>query len=244
MFLFKKLKEKLYPLKVWWRELFIYPKLKISDPEYELYWKERKSGSQKPLNSFQRKRADLVLKTIESESSVIDIGCGDAGILFYINQRKKLGRMIGVDFSKDVLGLAEEKGIETFNLDISSTEELKKLPQADYVFLFEIIEHLSNSEEILNWAFKNSKKGVFFSVPNTGFFVHRLRLFFGRFPLQWRVRPSEHLRFWTVRDMKWWLKEQNYKNYKIHLYEGMPILNKIWPSLFGQGIFVRVTVDN
>ncbi|MEK7536888.1 MAG: methionine biosynthesis protein MetW [Patescibacteria group bacterium] len=233
----------LYTLKKWLKELFIYPALKDNDPDYTLYWKERKSASQKPLNSFQKKRADFVVKAIESGSSVIDVGCGDGGILFYINQRKKLGRMIGVDFSKEVLALAKEKGIEILNLDISKVEELNRLPQADYVFLFEVIEHLSNSEEILKWAFKNSKKGVFFSVPNTGFFVHRFRLLFGRFPLQWRVRPSEHLRFWTVRDMAWWLKNQSYKNFKIHLYEGMPILNRLWPSLFGQGIFVEISVD-
>ena len=240
MFSFKKLKEKFYPLKLWWRELFVYPELKINDPDYALYWKERRLSSKKELNSFQKKRADFVLRVIKPLSSIIDIGCGDGGTLSYINQRKKLGRMIGVDFSKDALALAKERGIETFDLDILKVEELDKLPRSDYVFLFEIIEHLSNSEEILNWAFENSQKGVFFSVPNTGFIVHRLRLLFGRFPLQWRVRPSEHLRFWTVRDMKWWLKEQNYRNFKIYLYEGVPILNKIWPALFGQGIFIFI----
>ena len=242
MELIRRLKDKLYPLKQWWKAIYTYPQFKVSDTNYILYWEERKSALKRELNSFQKKRADFTVKLIEPDSFVIDVGCGDGGTAFYINQRKKLQRIIGVDFSKDVLALAKEKGIETVNLDISKTGELKKLPQADYVFLFEVIEHLSNSEEILNWAFKNSKKGVFFSVPNTGFLVHRLRLLFGHFPLQWRVYPSEHLRFWTVKDMKWWLKELGYKNYIMKIYEGVPILNFIWPSLFGQGILVYIPV--
>lgn len=240
MSLIKKLKDKFYPLKQWWKAIWTYPEFKISDKDYTFYWQERKPAFKKELNSFQKKRADFTLKLIESNSLVIDVGCGDGGTLFYISQRKKLEKIIGVDFSKDVLALAQEKGIETVNLDIFNIEELKKLPQADYTFLFEVIEHLPNSEEILSWAFKNSKKGVFFSVPNTGFFVYRLRLLFGKFPLQWRVNPSEHLRFWTVKDMKWWLKELGYKNYIMKIYEGVPFLNFTWPSLFGQGILVYI----
>jgi len=185
----------------------------------------------------------LTLKYIEPDSSIIDVGSGNGRVLVYINDRKKMKELIAADVSEDALNMAQENGIKIFHADISDLEQLKKLPKADYVLMFEILEHLLNSEEILSWAIGNSAKGVFFSVPNTGFIFHRLRLLLGRFPLQWRLKPSEHVRFWTARDMRWWLRELGFKNYILKLYEGAPFLNKIWPSLFGQGIWVFISTS-
>lgn len=249
-----KLKKWLYPWKQWLGSVFVYPKMGERDEKYEKYWEkrlgpihkwdrsERQAQNRVPFmcgaNSFQKKRAEMAAKYIEPDSVVMDIGCGNGGTLLHINGRKPLKKMIGVDFSLNVLAAAHESGIETIAADISKPEELVKLPAADYILLFEVLEHLPNSEEVLSWAADLARKGVFFSVPNTGFFTHRLRLLLGRFPLQWRVRPSEHLRFWTVRDMKWWLRQLGYRNYILKLYEGHPILNHFWPSLFAQGIWV------
>ena len=240
----ESLKEKLYPYKQYLVSLFYYPKLKWQDVDYNAYWHHRKLTAQTPLNSFQKKRADMALKYLEPNSSVLDIGGGNGRVLLYINERKKLNRMIVADISQDALRMARDNKIEAIEADISRIEDLKSIPPADYIFMFEILEHIPNSEEILNWAAGNSFKGVFFSVPNTGFLFHRLRLLFGRFPLQWRLRPSEHLRFWTVRDMKWWLNEMEIKNYKLCAYEGIPFLNRLWPGLFGQGLFIYIPQEN
>jgi len=64
---------------------------------------------------------------------------------------------------------------------------------------------------------------------------------FGSFPIQWRVHPGEHIRFWTYRDLKWWLKELDlYDRSEIYVYEGIPFLNKIWKSLFGAAFVVEI----
>lgn len=240
----KKLKNKLYLWKQWVWSVFVYPKIGERDEKYERYWEERGSASKRALNSFQRKRAEMVTKYIELDSVLMDIGCGNGGTLLFINEHKSLKKMIGIDVSPTVLAMARESGIETVAADISKPEELVKLPAADYILLFEVLEHLPNSEEVLRWASSHAWKGVFFSVPNTGFFTHRLRLLLGRFPLQWRVRPSEHLRFWTVLDIKWWLKQLGYRDYVLKLYEGPSILNRLWPSLFAQGIRVFLPSKN
>jgi len=249
----KRLKNKLYFCKQWLSSVFVYPhtfggvshkgvgvypKMGERDEKYQKYWEERGAESGRPLNSFQRKRAEMTAERIEPDSTVMDIGCGNGGTLLYLSLHKPLKKMIGVDFSPKVLSMAQKAGIDTVAADISKSEILAKLPPTDYILLFEVLEHLPNSEELLQWAIGHAYKGVFFSVPNTGFFAHRLRLLLGRFPLQWRVHPSEHLRFWTVRDMKWWLRQLGYRNYVMRLYEGVPILNCLWPSLFAQGIWV------
>lgn len=240
MSLYKKLKDRLYPLKQWVRLIFVYPKLEVHDVSYNTYWHSRGLDSKIKLNSFQKKRAGLTIGYLEENSVILDVGCGNGSLLNYINSIKPMEKLIGIDISEKALAFAEENNIEIVLGDISRIETLEGLPPADYILMFEVIEHFPNSEDLIKWAVQHAKKGVFFSVPNTGFFAHRFRLFFGRFPLQWRVNPSEHLRFWTVKDMKWWLGELGYKFFKLRIYEGIPLLNKLWPSLFGQGLFIYI----
>ncbi|MEK7659304.1 MAG: class I SAM-dependent methyltransferase [Patescibacteria group bacterium] len=227
-------------LKEWLKLIFSYPKLGVHDFSYDVYWQARGLNSKTSLNSFQKKRANLTLQYLEKNSLVLDVGCGNGALLSYINNIKPMKKLIGIDVSEKALAFAKDNNIETINGDISKFDTLKNLPSADYILMFEVIEHFPNSEDLIRWAVINAKKGVFFSVPNTGFFVHRLRLLFGKFPLQWRVNPSEHLRFWTVKDIRWWLRELGLNSYNLKLYEGIPLLNKIWPSLFGQGIWVFI----
>ena len=107
--------------------------------------------------------------------------------------------------------------------------------------LLEVLEHLPNPEQLLKQIRKKGRKSIFFSFPNTGYFSYRLRLLFGSFPIQWRVHPGEHLRFWTYRDLKWWLNEMGFHGkYEITIYEGIPLLNKIMGSLFGMGFIIEI----
>ncbi len=239
----KKLKTKLYPYKQYLTSLFRYPNLIWRGTDYDRYWRYRKLTAQTPLNSFQKKRADLALRYLDRDSSVLDIGGGNGRVLLYVNEKKHLNGMVVADISQEALRMARENNIDTVGADISKIESLKNIPSVEYMFMFEILEHVPNSEEMLEWALSKATKGVFFSVPNTGFLFHRLRLLFGRFPLQWRLRPSEHLRFWTAGDMKWWLGQLNIKKYNLHLYEGIGLLNIVWPALFGQGMFVYIPVS-
>lgn len=223
------------------RDLFRYPALKKFDETYEVYWQARDVETL-VLNSFQQKRADLLLNYLKEGDSVLDIGCGDGKILSYLKSKISLGEVLGIDFSETVLRKAKERGINVVQKDLRNSGNLNDISEFDFIILFEVLEHFPNSEELLNWALSHSRKGVIFSVPNTGFIVHRLRLLFGRFPLQWKTVPSEHVRFWTVRDIKWWLKQLDIRNYHLHLYEGFPLFNKIWPSLFGEGIFFFIPI--
>lgn len=229
-------------MKQWLKLIFRYPKLGTHDISYDAYWRSRGLDSKVKLNSFQKKRVDLTVRHLEGDSTVLDVGCGNGAMLRYLNSIKPMKKLIGIDVSEKALVLAKENNIQAIRGDISNLETLKGLPPADYILMFEVIEHFPGSEGLIKWAVGHAKRGVFFSVPNTGFFAHRARLLLGRFPLQWRVNPSEHLRFWTVRDMKWWLKNLSFKKYNLKLYEGVPLLNKVWPSLFGQGIWIFIPV--
>jgi len=236
-----KVKEYLFQLKRWISLIFSYPKLDIKKVDYDAYWQSKRGGEIGKLSDWQKDRANIIRDNLEHESSVLDVGCGDGSILAYLKDNIRLGKLFGADSSSFALNKAEASGIKTYKIDISDRESLEKLPNVDYILLLEILEHIQNPEEVLATLLSKAKKGVFFSFPNTGFIVYRLRLFFGRFPMQWRLHPSEHLRFWTYRDLRWWLKELGHLDKsKIIFYRGIFPFEKIWPGLFGAAFVVKI----
>lgn len=221
--------------------LFKYPPRIQNHMDYDEYWKDKRKDKLNKLSDYQVDRISIIQKHLKVNKTVKDIGCGSGAVLKKINEKSKFKKMYGTDISKFSQSFIKKNGITPIQLDLTILEDLDKLPKTDYTLALEILEHLSNSEEVLLKLLDSTKDTLIFSLPNTGFIGHRLRLLFGSFPLQWRLQPGEHLRFWTYRDMKWWLKKLNLSsNSNIILYEGIPILNKVWPSLFAMGQIVIV----
>ena len=155
--------------------------------------------------------------------------------------KKKTLHTYGADISDICLTFLDSEGINAIQFDINDLNAIEALPEVDHIMILEVLEHIPNPEKLLKMILPKAKKSVFFSFPNSGYFAYRLRLLFGAFPLQWTLHPGEHLRFWTYRDLKWWLKQLSIMNKStIHIYQGIPLLNKIWKGLFGAGFIVKV----
>jgi len=215
-----------------------YPVYHPTDASYDTYWNSRDMQS---LNSFQQERVRFLATQIQSGDSVLDVGCGDGRILEEILRIVPGVRARGIDSSPTALEYAIKRGISVRQADIRDPSSVQE-EIVDWVLLLEVLEHMTNSEELLAWAHHHVRRGVIFSVPNTGFLIHRLRLLLGRFPLQWRTHPAEHVRFWTLRDMHYWLTALGYR-YEIHPYEGIPLLNRIWPAGAAAGLLVIVLIN-
>ena len=237
------MKHKLYFLKQFFKRLYHYPTIKTQVVNYDIYWKDKKKDRLGLANAFQLYRAKWISKKIDNGSSVLDLACGDGSVLLNIRQRKKI-IPYGTDISKEALKILIKSGIESYELDIRKFDQLDQIPSTDHILALEILEHLPSPELLLEKIYEKSQKSVFISFPNSGYIHDRLRLFLGRFPLQWRTHPGEHLRFWTYKDLKWWLSELNYLNKStIHIYEGVPFLNKLLPSIFGKAFIVEIKKD-
>ena len=217
-----------------------YPVNTISqDYSYDSYWHHKRPGNLGTLSDFQRRRADIVSTLIEEHSSVLDIGCGDGSLLGYLVEKLSING-IGVDNSAYALSAAAARNLNVWKANVEDLETLNELPETDYILLLEVLEHLARPEDLLVRLRKKCRKAMIISVPNSGYYTHRLRLLFGRFPMQWFVHPGEHLRFWTVSDFRWWVSAQKFSLDALELYEGRPILGKIWPSLFAAGIVAKI----
>lgn len=217
------------------KNIFYYPEIKFIELDYEKYWSYRKKE-----NYFQY-RFPTMVDEIDNNTSVLDIGCGDGSFLFYLKQRKKVFEC-GIDISHSGVERALEKGI---NAKVTSLNDLlidTKDRHWDNVVISEVLEHIPNAEEFLLQAFKISRFKLIITIPNSGYYRDRIRLLFGKFPVQWIYHPSEHLRFWTIRDFLWWLStvlgSNNNYNVKILASNGLRTFNlyKYLPRIFGQQI--------
>lgn len=237
----KTLREKCY---IAWKQLkriFIYPELRREGSDYDAYWKSKRGNDVEALSDWQQERSDIILNHIPQNTAltIVDIGGGAGAVLNYIAKKRNVEKGIVDDISGEALAHAKEFGFIARTTDITKQEELNGIEKADHYILFEILEHIPKPENVLDVLYAKTERALFFSVPNTGYITHRLRLLFGKFPLQWWLEPGEHLRYWTRTDMKWWLDSLGYKGkYELKTYKGVPLLDKLWPSLFAAGLVV------
>lgn len=242
----KSLKEILHNLKKGTIDLFRYPVVRLRSDDavdYDEYWSERRAVIGE-MNAWQRERARLTESHVKkwAKKSLLDVGCGAGGVLLYLKNKYGIAHVIGVDISEPLLVKLREMGVDGRFLDLSDKHGLASLPEADIILVFEVLEHVANAEELMKIMYRKAQHSLCISVPNSGYIEHRLRLLLGKFPLQWRLHPGEHLRFWTLADMVWWLDVLGLRDRaRVVGYRGIPVLNKIWPNLFAAGIFVYLS---
>jgi methionine biosynthesis protein MetW len=214
------------------KRLFIYPSTaRVGVLDYDVYWDTKLEASIGQLSPWRRKRAQVFTDLVSHGDRVLDLGVGDGALLMYMLEHKKI-EAVGLDVSPKAVEFCKAHGLNVVLADINKPISDFLSGQYDYIICSEIIEHLPDPEGLLNSLRPFARKGIIVSIPNTGYYQHRLRLLFGRFPLQWVVTPGEHLRFWTLADFRWWTGQLGFHISREVPYEGTRGLKNAWPSLF------------
>ncbi|KKS55121.1 MAG: Methyltransferase type 12 [Candidatus Magasanikbacteria bacterium GW2011_GWA2_42_32] len=196
---------------------------------YEKYWNSRNKSSHRP-------RHNIFSGWIRDNSSVLDVGCGDGAFLNFLKEQNRGLNLTGVDISEQALSVARERGFEALQADVSSALPFKD-KTFDYSVCSEVLEHIANSEDLLNEMRRISRKGVLVSVPNIALWKHRCRLFFlGSFPIQWLLEPREHIRFFSVKDFIKTTRALGFTVRKVKVSSGTRIFRYLWPNLFADQV--------
>jgi methionine biosynthesis protein MetW len=190
------------PLKRLIRYLFSDRPFKDETFDYTKYWDEYLMDGGYFISLLKLK---IIEGHIAEGSSVLDIGCGDGLLLNHLKETRNI-KGEGIDISKPALELARLKGLDVVQTDVTSPD-FKLDKTYDYIIISEVLEHLPKPEDMIQKLKGKFTKYLIISIPNSGFFAGRFRLLAGKFPVQWRYHPSEHLRFWTVPDFCFWLKQ-------------------------------------
>jgi methionine biosynthesis protein MetW len=209
------------------------PKMRLTQMDYEDYWKLRGRHSFQP-------RYEIMARMIEPGASVLDIGCGDGFLLEYLARLKKV-QGYGVDISVEAITMAKERKVKAEAVNIFEWESDQVY---DYIIISEFIEHVPNPEDLIRKLRKGCRKAFLISVPNIGYYQHRLRLLFGRFPVQWVIHPAEHLRFWTVIDFQEWARQLGLEVIEVQSSNGIPFIHRYLPNLFGNQIVFLLRPSN
>jgi len=175
------------------QRIFASPTPQLDHLDYDAYWSTRSVDEVHP-------RFDLIARLVRPGSRVLDIGCGDGSLLLHLAATRDAAGL-GVDISAIAVEHARARGVSCDVVDI--TDPAYRVPaDIDVVVISEVLEHIPDPEAVLQRIRSHGPDHVIVTVPNTGYLEHRLRLLFGRFPVQWLLHPGEHVRFWTVADFR------------------------------------------
>lgn len=140
--------------------------------------------------SNDRPEFDRTLQWVRSlpVRTVLDVGCGDGA---FLDQARAAGlKTFGTELNKDAREKAVSKGHEVLE---SFLQDLGTSQQYDLVVAFQVLEHVSDPVQFLQWMAKVARPGGYLAVavPNHGGLYRLVSLD----PHAW---PPHHVTHWTL----------------------------------------------
>lgn len=122
-------------------------------------WAESYDSSENKTRDLEKIAAESTLNNLEF-NTVIELGCGTGKNAEWI--AKKAQKLIGIDFSEEMLSRAKEK-ISSDNVSFVKSDLTKEWDVddgiADLIACSLVLEHISDLDFIFNQAFKKLKPG-------------------------------------------------------------------------------------
>ncbi len=117
------------------------------------------------------------------KGTLLDIGCGDGTISLKIKNSLNC-EVKGAELIQENVVKARKKGIDAKKVDLNNEKLPFKSSSIDCVFAGEILEHVIDSEKLLEEMKRVlKKKGILIlTVPNTASWYNRMLLLFGYLP--------------------------------------------------------------
>ncbi|GAB4340784.1 MAG: methionine biosynthesis protein MetW [Desulfobulbaceae bacterium] len=151
----------------------------------------------------------IVASWIQPGASVLDLGCGNGDLLYYLKKEKKVCGT-GIEISESKVARCIERGLTVLQGDF--LEEVHDYPDQrfDFVILSQTLQQVMDPRELITELLRVGKQ-VIVSFPNFGHWMIRLQvLFSGRAPVtdqlpyEWYDTPN--IRVITIKDFKRFLR--------------------------------------
>lgn len=201
----------------------------IVDLDYDQYWRAR--GDHQVVARFP-----IIADFLRTGETLLDIGCGEGTGIAYLTARSGVNA-VGLDISAVAVEMARTKGVDARVADVMAPEFAPE-GTFDTILISEVLEHVAEPERVITRVRDHVGQRLILTFPNIAYLPHRLRLLFGKFPVQWGWHPGEHLRFWSLSDFLWWLDQLGYDVVSVRASNGIRGLARGWPGLFGNQIVV------
>lgn len=156
-------------------------------------------------DNLVRADRDIILSIIPPKAHVLDLGCGDGGLLVELIEKKGvIGRGLDIDENNLIAGI--ERGLSVYQGDLN--DGLGDYPDKsfDYVILNQTLQVIKNTETVVREMLRVGRYAII-GVPNFGYWSLRFDLLFrGRMPkletlpFDWYNTPNIHMM--TLLDFK------------------------------------------
>ncbi|WIY84142.1 methionine biosynthesis protein MetW [Propionimicrobium sp. PCR01-08-3] len=150
------------------------------------------------MSQSMQLREDLhvIARNIPAGSRVLDLGCGDGELLSWLIRRRNCTGT-GVERGQEEVLAAIKRGVPLIELDIDSQLELFASDSYDVVVLSRTLQAVLRPDLVLN-EMRRIAPRLIVTMPNFGYWRHRLRLLGGHMPrskdlpYSWYATPNLH----------------------------------------------------
>ena len=159
-----------------------------------------------------RKDWKLIGSLIKDNSKVLDIGCGEGGLISQLEKNNK-SKTCGIEISSELAQKAISYGHNVIQGNAEVDLDQYSNQSFDYVILSQTLQAMIRPKDILLDLLRIGDKAIV-SFPNFGHWKIRAQLlFFGKMPITkglpyaWYETPNIH--FFTIKDFQNLCKESN-----------------------------------
>ena len=165
----------------------------------------------------------IIADLIESNTRVLDVGCGDGTLIEFLKDNKKID-IRGIEISKNNVQQCIGKGLTVIEGD--AEKDLSQFPDGsfDFVILSQTLQAFLNPEKVISELLGVGKKAIV-TIPNFGYWKVRLHLLIkGTMPVtrtlpdEWHNTPNLHM--CTIKDFFIFCKKR-----EINLYNSIALQN-------------------
>lgn len=165
---------------------------------------------------------ERIAQWVEPESSVLDLGCSNGGLLMHLEKARR-ARGYGIDIDDEHVVECLSNGVWVEQFDIDHGLGMFSDNQFDYVILSQTLQGVKDPVGLLDEMMRVGSKAIV-SFPNFGHWPLRKQLLFGRMPVskflpyQWHDTPN--IRFCTILDFEILCKSRGIRVLKRALMTG------------------------
>lgn len=140
----------------------------------EIYQKHHQEKGKANFSIMKDLRAKMFSHYIGQDKEVLDLGCRDGALTSFFLEKNKV---TGADIDRNLLALAEQKGISPVFMDLNGPWDQLAGKKFDVVVAGEILEHLYYPAEVARKVTEHLKPGGLFigTVPNAFSLKNRWR---------------------------------------------------------------------
>ncbi len=146
---------------------------------------------------------DLIMRHIDRDSRVIDLGCGDGRLMQRLNQEMGC-HVVGIDVEPANITAVIRRGLPVVAADLN--QGLKDIPSNsfDFAVLSQTLQQVQHPKQLLQEMLRVANRGLVV-VPNFGHWRVRWEVLLrgrtpitDRLPYEWHETPNVH--FMSMRD--------------------------------------------